>query len=413
MGWREQLHQTSFSRGGRTVQAPGASFRGVPFHTVDADLGIGRRSVVHEFPQRDEPFVEDLGRKARTFTVEGYVIGDNYLAERDALWAALEKEGPGELIHPRWGVLWVAVQDQARIKESPREGGLARFTITFIEAGSNVLPNTLTDTTKQVDTACKALDDAAGSAYCVDSNVEGPQVLADMQAKSFAKDLQNMLKTVRQVTSTEDIVSLVRDIGGVSTSLTNLVRTPLNLVQSLQSLQQQLVGIVDRPLSALSEFRIVFGENHRIGSSAPAGSTRSRVTVNDNARADLQRRTALSQQARMLTVAIADSEVRTADQAVTLRDALLDQIDIELESADPDAATAKALLLLRVAVTRDVAARAELLQQRSSITVMAVVPALVLAHRVYQDATRAEELAIRNSVRNPAFVPAGTVEVLL
>ena len=206
---------------------------------------------------------------------------------------------------------------------------------------------------------------------------------------------------------------LVRDIDGVSSSLTGLVRTPVNLVQSLQSLQQQLVGIVNRPLSALAEFRMVFGGNQRSGSSAPAGSTRSRVTVNDNARADLQRRTALSQQARMLAVAIADSEVRTADQAVTLRDALLVQIDIELESTDPDAATARALVSLRLAVTRDVAARADLLQQRSSITVVAVVPALVLAHRVYQDATRAEELATRNSVRNPAFVPAGTVEVLL
>lgn len=413
MAWREELHQTSFSRGGRSVQAPGASFRGVPFHTVDADLGVGRRSVVHEFPQRDEPYVEDLGRRARTFTVEGYVIGDNYLAERNALWEALEVEGPGELIHPRWGVLWVSVQDQARIKESPREGGIARFSITFIEAGRNVLPNNLPDTTQQVDAACQAVDDAAGDAYCAEANVEGPQVLADTQAQSFAKDLQGLLKTVRQVTSTEDLADLVRDIDGVSSSLTGLVRTPVNLVQSLQGLHQQLVGIVNRPLSALAEFRMVFGSNQRSGSNAPAGTTRSRVTVNDNARADLQRRTALAQQARMLTVAIADEEVQTSDQAVALRDALLVQIDMELEGTDPDVATAQALISLRLAVTRDVAARAELLQQRSTISVQAVVPALVLAHRVYQDATRADELATRNAVRNPAFVPAGNVEVLL
>lgn len=413
MAWRDQLYQTSFSRGGQSVQAPGASFRGVPFHTVDADLGVGRRSVVHEFPQRDDSFVEDLGRRARTFTVEGYVIGENYLAERDALWAALEAEGPGELIHPRWGVLWVAVQDSARIRETPREGGMARFSITFVEAGSNVLPNTLADTTKQVDAACQALDDAAGAAYCAEANVEGPQVLADTQAQSFAKDLQGLLNTVRQATSTEGLADLVRDIGNVSGNLTGLVRTPVNLVQSLQVLQQQLVGIVARPLSALAEFRVVFNRNQRSGSSAPAGTVRSRITVNDNARADLQRRTALSQQARMLAVAIADDEVPTADQAVSLRNALLTQIDSELEGSDPDVATAQALTDLRVAITRDVAARAELLLQRSSFRSPAVVPALVLAHRVYLDARRAEELSARNGVRNPAFVPAGDVEILL
>lgn len=413
MAWREQLHQTSFLRGGQSVQAPGASFRGVPFHTVDAEVAVGRRSVVHEFPQRDEPFVEDLGRKARSFSVEGYVIGADYLAERDALWEALEAEGPGELIHPRYGVLWVSVQDTARIKESPREGGIARFTITFVEAGSNVLPNSLPDTTQQVDAAAQAVDDAAGDAYCSAADVSGPQVLADTQAAGFAKNLNSLAKTVRQVTSTSGLADMVRGIGLVTADLTSLIRTPVVLVQSLQSLQQQLVAAVSRPLSAFAEFRMVFGDNARSASTALAGSTRARMVTNDLARADLQRRTALAQQARMLTIAISDGVVETADQAVSLRDALLGQIDVELEQNDPDAATAQALSVLRTAVTRDVAVRAELLMQRSTYRSGAVQPALVLAHRIYQDATRADELVTRNGVANPAFVPAGDVEILL
>ncbi|MNN99925.1 hypothetical protein D3C81_2196910 [compost metagenome] len=43
----------------------GASFRGVPF-LVDTDsVPVGRRTQLHEFPQRDQPFVEDLGRRTR------------------------------------------------------------------------------------------------------------------------------------------------------------------------------------------------------------------------------------------------------------------------------------------------------------------------------------------------------------
>ena len=32
-----------------------ASFRGVPFHVTKVDLKVGRRTVTHEYPQRDKP----------------------------------------------------------------------------------------------------------------------------------------------------------------------------------------------------------------------------------------------------------------------------------------------------------------------------------------------------------------------
>lgn len=39
-----------------------ASFRGVAFKVDGDDLQIGRRTVVHEYPGRDTPSVEDMGR---------------------------------------------------------------------------------------------------------------------------------------------------------------------------------------------------------------------------------------------------------------------------------------------------------------------------------------------------------------
>lgn len=401
MTWREQ------------ISAVRASFRGVPFHTTEADLRIGRRSQLHEFPLRDDPFVDDLGRRARVFTVEGYVLGEDYLAQRDALWKALEAEGPGELIHPRWGSLWVSVQDSASIKESPREGGKATFTIPFVQAGQNVLPNELPDTTAQVEAAAEAVDDAAGEAFTQAIDVSGPQVLADLAAGAIEVDLEGMLSIARQATSVDGLADMVRDITTTAGVLTALIRVPVQLVQRLRSLHLQLVLGVNRPIAALNEFGLIFGRNARRSSTSPADSMRSRIAVNESARADLQRRTALSQQARLVAVAISDGEVETSAQAVALRDAVLNQIDIELETYDPDASTAQALNKLRTAVTRDVAARAELLRQRSTFNNLAVLPALVVAHRVYQDATRADELVQRNAVRNPLFVPAGTLEILL
>ena len=45
-----------------------ASFRGVPFGVTADESEGGRRTVTHEFPQRETPYVEDLGgapRRAR------------------------------------------------------------------------------------------------------------------------------------------------------------------------------------------------------------------------------------------------------------------------------------------------------------------------------------------------------------
>src|SRR5689334_1577526 len=120
--------------GGRTLV--GAAFRGVPFHVDTAERAGGRRTARHEYPFRDEPFVEDLGRKARAFPVEGYVVGPDYLVQRDALIAALEDErGPGTLAHPYYGNVSV-VCTQFRVRESSADGGMARFAVDFEQTAS-------------------------------------------------------------------------------------------------------------------------------------------------------------------------------------------------------------------------------------------------------------------------------------
>lgn len=137
MAWREQLSQVTLPDG-RVLVA--GSFRGVPFRTVDADMKVGRRNVVNEYPQRDEAYVDDLGRRARRFVVEAYVIGPNYLAERDALIKAFETKGSGELIHPRYGLRKVSLDGEVSVKETPERGGMARISVTFVEDTSNTFP---------------------------------------------------------------------------------------------------------------------------------------------------------------------------------------------------------------------------------------------------------------------------------
>ena len=69
----------------------------------------GRRTAVHEYPFKDDVWVEDLGRLPRAFAVEGFVVGDDCAAQRRALQDAAEAAGPGTLVHPTFGSLAVSL----------------------------------------------------------------------------------------------------------------------------------------------------------------------------------------------------------------------------------------------------------------------------------------------------------------
>ena len=115
------------------------SFRGAPFRVEQHESVGGRRLALHEYPLRDRPYPEDLGRKADRFEVEGFIIGAEYMAGRDRLVAALRAAGPGRLVHPWLGTFQVAV-DEFRVVETTAKGGMARIRMVFVEDGRNTYP---------------------------------------------------------------------------------------------------------------------------------------------------------------------------------------------------------------------------------------------------------------------------------
>ncbi|HAX5205296.1 TPA: multidrug DMT transporter permease [Escherichia coli] len=130
--WRDHIRQ--------------ASFRGVPFAVVSADGMYGRRVAIHEYPFRDSVWIEDLGRSARRFTVRGFLIQDclvysagDVFAQRDALIAACETGESGLLVHPTLGELTVYVPDGGlRIEEGVESERVFTFTLAFVESGEKV-----------------------------------------------------------------------------------------------------------------------------------------------------------------------------------------------------------------------------------------------------------------------------------
>jgi prophage DNA circulation protein len=98
---------------------------------------------------------------------------------------------------------------------------------------------------------------------------------------------------------------------------------------------------------------------------------------------------------------------RVRDQVASLLD------DLATYCADIfDDASADALDAARVAIVEDLSARGGALASVETLSFNANLPALVLAYRLYGDATRAGDLVARNSlVPDPGFMPS-TIEAL-
>lgn len=133
-----------------------ASFRGVEFKYDVIGRAGGRRINPNEFPYRDEPYTEDLGRRMRRFSVTGYVIGPDFLDQRDDLIDALEAEGPATLVHPTGGEFLVNSGDFTSVERRER-GRVVEFEMQFVEAGTKGGTAVKTDTQSKVNSSADTL----------------------------------------------------------------------------------------------------------------------------------------------------------------------------------------------------------------------------------------------------------------
>ena len=184
MTWRDQLQP--------------ASFRGVPFFVRSADTEEGRRGVLHEYPLRDDPFVEDMGRKAGEFTLEAIIVGEDYFPARDALRNALKQPGAGELVHPTLGRMQVALVAPVRFVESlVDEGGMARFTLRFTETAENTQPAADTNTAAVTDEAADAAEAAAVEDFSEVFDVSDTPEFVGIDAKELLGDALEAINAAR------------------------------------------------------------------------------------------------------------------------------------------------------------------------------------------------------------------------
>lgn len=396
---------------------------GVPFEYRSVSASLGRRTEVTEFPGRDDPFTEDMGRLARRFTIEAFVIGDNYMSFRDALIEVIEAPGDKVFSNPYRGDFGVKVDGECRLVEKDTEGGMAKFTIPLVEAGTatpNValltvptlgllvpdlqakLPSTKFNLLNAIGAVLQsitnALNAATGKMLAINGKIAGALNLVDNLSAAldgFAASIGTLLNTPQALLS----------------ELTQLANSVLNLVNTFRrddptlDITQPLPPLVDIAMAATEDF-FGFGA---IPDGIPTPTPQSVQEQEGVAAINRTFRAAgVSAGISVVSQLPLDSAQQARDIADNFREKLDTLIDLDFEPIIQES-----LLALKAGMVEHFAREAQQLPSITTTKVFYAEPALVMAYRLYKQSTLDEDIIARNGLRHPAFIPAGAdIEIL-
>lgn len=397
-----------------------ASFRGVPFEVTSSNLSIGRRTQTFEYPQRDDPFTEDMGRSKRTIRITAFVVGYDYIARMKRLIAACEKPGSGRLIHPWLGSMEVTPTDlSAPVFESNR---VASVSLTFVESGKLQYPNALLDVGAKCLSAAQMLVNAEFDEFVRTFDLSGAQ---DFVKEAVGLDLQGILNS-ETVQSVCDAFDLADELATLSHDVITLAEGGADALFNRVLDTYGLQGFA----STVHAWTDVSHRFRSLTQSSELNSAKPQAVASRTTSKRIEKANAAGQaMIRGLSVAnmvVAASEIGTSndrldastpvqtapyDDLIAVRNEILEAIDEESlkVSSDP---IYEALCESRSAVYEAITQRAENQARLVSFKPSSVQPALVLAYDYYGDASREAEIVGRNKIRHSGFVPAVELKLL-
>lgn len=413
-----------------------ASFRGVPLYVTGENLQVTRALSQHGTPYKDGDSVVDLGSTARKFEVTAVLFGNSYEDQLRKLLEALDTQGPGELVHPIYGSVNVVAQTWKVVHEGAKPNSVT-LVLNFVETTPDA-PFFVADEDTWQDGLYDVLGRIDSLVVEIQSWISGGWVGLLEKAlglPGIGLRLRQMRSQILGVVS--GVSSMAGNVAGAFDPLTDLLRTPIEIRAAiLASTPRNLRGLLARtaiPASlpgasaVVAEVARVAAEllgTARVGGTPDADSLPTTMPSDPLAASAygllvlLSTELAVSHAQAVGAVLEAETQSRTLSpdeveglanlsRALIQSAILLHRRLYEVEEALP---TIEALRTL-----------AALIQRRAQQVILLSPPLVertlespaslhLLAHRWYQDHSRASELLRLNpKLKTPHNIAAGTV----
>ncbi len=433
-----------------------ASFRGVGFYVSDDKGEYGRRNITHEYPMRDTPYIEDMGQKATKFAVTGYLFGDDWVAQKDAIVAACTARGPALLQLPTESPVMVACNNLG-VSRSKDACGFYSLHFDFVVATNFGVPapvgviesligaifnksvapmTTLFDRTYKGDNTLQWVTDnqttrvnqlATDVIAAVESSTSVNTTLSSDVVQAAIGVYQNVTEYVQpndtslaaQPIAAATIARVATDAGydivgassGVAVSSASAAIVPViaymvNGLGNSMDIDSAIASLMT--LSAWSINETSLADALQAAKTTPSGIPVSTPlapseradAINGSIFCGVVRSFALMK----LAQAISAKDFRTRQEAIQARANIVELFNAQIAEFDEDAIV-NILLSARDNAVKAATQKMATLVPVLNISAPSSRPSLYWASRLYDDPTRAEELADRNSITSPAFMP--------
>lgn len=392
MSWRYRLEK--------------AFFRNIEFLVETAETEIGRRNKVHEYPFRDVPYAQPLGRRKRDYSFNAYFLGDDYMDRRDRLMKAIEEDDtPGTLLHPTLGAVRVVPGD-CKIKWSNKEGGIEYLELTFEQAGELLQPDpsdlARVIAQRRARELARRLVDAFGNSY---KSKGLSDFIRRNAANLIGEGVKQIVKGFNAGPKNDGASDYQDRINEYQSRIDTDVTEPETLGNNTSGLISDLSTVYDSPRDAYKAQKIItdFSAIEPVGLSNNTPE-RQQDRLNRRLILSLFKDTSLSQLCLLAT----DIEFVSREEALKFRDELDTLLDDAILRAGDDDQTYQALVELRAAILADINERAINLPTIQTIKITDSLPALVVAYDIYENANKDADIIERNSIRHPGFIPPGS-----
>ena len=260
-----------------------ASFKGVVFSVRSEDLPSGgRKTALHDFPNSDQRFVEDLGEIPQRFSVSAFVHGLDWLERSQALENALRTEGPGRLVLPTFGAFTAWALPYSK-RASQTAVGEIEFTLEFATSRASAGIIESAPTSELVfaagDNARQSIGDSFASKFNLPTDGDGfSAALYDITAAA-----NSAFNAAATLVNAESLSDLTRAVRGVIGNAGGLLAAPTQMALEFFGIDDDAPGIWQiiseglDTIQAVSDFLTFtnsFGNNFAlIRSDVDAGAT--------------------------------------------------------------------------------------------------------------------------------------------
>lgn len=234
MSYIDTIQKVTIPVNGQPVECIAGSFKGVPFFFESAEFSGGGRNVqTNVVPFSNSHVNEDTGANVPNYSFNIYFVGEDAEGQKDRFLRVCNEKGPGELIHPYFGVFSARVTGEINLAYGDCQEYITG-SISFVPENDFELKNTTVSLSGKTRQKAVDLNRAVADKTAKNIKVSGKGRSILEKAVDMSYKAVDAVYASRK--SLQKSAEFVRQVGRIKSNIQTLLFAPGDYAARMQNL---------------------------------------------------------------------------------------------------------------------------------------------------------------------------------